>query len=77
MAKIILRQKAIDDLNEIWDYTFMKWSEKQANKYYSALKLDCLEIAKNPLIGKEYKGIDNDLLGLRSGKHIIFYQITS
>ena len=22
MAKVILRQKAIDDLNDIWDYTF-------------------------------------------------------
>jgi toxin ParE1/3/4 len=32
MAKVILRQKAIDDLNNIWDYTFEKWSEKQANK---------------------------------------------
>lgn len=32
MAKVILRQKAIDDLNEILTYTFEEWWEKQADK---------------------------------------------
>lgn len=39
MAKVILRQEAIDDLNDIWNYTFEKWSEKQADTYYSTLDL--------------------------------------
>ena len=46
MAKIILRQEAIDDLNNIWEYTFEKWSESQADKYYSMLELSCKEIGK-------------------------------
>lgn len=33
MANVILRQKAIDDLNDIWEYTFEEWSENQADKY--------------------------------------------
>lgn len=37
MAKVILRQEAIDDLNNIWDYTFEKWSENQADKYYATI----------------------------------------
>lgn len=37
MAKVILRQKAIDDLNDIWEYTFEQWSEVHADKYYSTL----------------------------------------
>jgi len=44
MAKVILRQAAIDDLNDIWDYTFERWSENQADKYYTILKLACKEI---------------------------------
>ena len=75
MAKVILRQKAIDDLNKIWTYTFREWSEKQADKYYATLEFACLQIGKNPEIGKEYEGINTNLLGLRTGKHIIFYQI--
>ncbi|WP_394974087.1 type II toxin-antitoxin system RelE/ParE family toxin [uncultured Croceitalea sp.] len=74
MAKVILRQKAIDDLNTIWNYTFEKWSEKQADKYYATIKMACKGIEENPDIGKEYDGINRNLLGLKSEKHIIFYQ---
>jgi len=73
MAKVILRQKAIDDLNDIWDYTFEQWSENQADKYYGTLKFACKEIGANPDLGKEYEGIERNLLGFKSGKHIIFY----
>lgn len=74
MAKVILRQKAIDDLNSIWEYTFEKWSEIQADKYYAMLKLSCMGIGNNPGIGKEYYEINKNLLGLHAGRHIIFYQ---
>ncbi len=74
MAKVILRQKAIDDLYNIWHYTFEKWSENQADKYYAIIKMSCNSIGENPEIGKEYEGINRSLLGLKSEKHIIFYQ---
>lgn len=77
MARVILRQSAINDLNDIWDYTFEKWSEKQADKYYTTIKLACNGIGENPEVGKEYDGISRNLLGLKSGKHIIFYQLIS
>ena len=77
MAKVILRQKAIDDLNDIWDYTFEKWSAKQADKYYATIKLACNGIGQDPDFGKEYYGINKNLLGLKSGKHIIFYKSIS
>lgn len=77
MAKVIFRQEAIDDLNAIWDYTFKKWSENQADKYYEALKFTCKEIGENPAIGKEYTTISKNLLGFKSGKHIIFYHLIS
>jgi toxin ParE1/3/4 len=75
MAKVILRQEAIDDLNDIWTYTFKEWSEKQADKYYATLEFACTQIGENPQLGKQYEGITNNLLGYRTGKHIIFYQI--
>jgi len=77
MAKVILRQEAIDDLNDIWVYTVGEWTEKQADKYYSAIEFACTQIGKNPELGKEYNGINKNLLGLRTGKHIIFYQVIS
>ena len=75
MAKVVLRQKAIDDLNNIWFYTFETWSETQADKYYATIKTACNGIANNPYVGKEYEGINKKLLGVKSEKHMIFYQI--
>ena len=46
MAKIVFRQKAIDDLNNTWNYTYKKWSEKQADKYYAILRMACNGIEK-------------------------------
>lgn len=75
MAKVVLRQEAIHDLNNIWFYTFETWSETQADKYYATIKMACNGIADNPNVGKEYDGINKNLLGVKSEKHIIFYQI--
>ncbi len=75
MSSVVLRQEAIDDLNDIWEYTFEKWSENQADKYYMILKLACNQIGKNPNAGNEYNEIHQNLLGLNSGTHIIFYHL--
>ena len=48
MANFRFTKKAIDDLSEIWNYTFYKWSENQADKYYKMLIENCKEIACNP-----------------------------
>ncbi|MFN3942268.1 MAG: type II toxin-antitoxin system RelE/ParE family toxin [Flavobacterium sp.] len=77
MAEVILRQEAINDLNDIWIYTIDEWSEKQADKYYSLIEFACSQIGKNPELGNEYEGISKNLLSLKIGKHIIFYQIIS
>lgn len=73
MAKIVFREKAIQDLSDIWECTVQEWSETQADKYYHSLKYACSELGENPGIGNRYTRISNQLLGLKSGKHIIFY----
>ena len=75
MAKVVFRRAAIDDLNDIWNYTNNRWSEKQADRYYLSLKIACSQIAENPHLGREYDGMMGGLFGLKTGKHIIFYQI--
>ncbi|PTX61144.1 toxin ParE1/3/4 [Kordia periserrulae] len=77
MTNIIFRQKAVDDLSEIWNYTLLNWSENQADQYYKLIQAACVEISKNPSIGKSYENIHNKLLGFKTGKHIIFYRQSS
>ncbi|MGC1471427.1 MAG: type II toxin-antitoxin system RelE/ParE family toxin [Psychroserpens sp.] len=74
MAEYKLTNKAVADLSKIWEYTFEIWSENQADKYYDELIYNCQEIADNPNLGKNYKGISKQLLGMKSNRHIIFYR---
>lgn len=75
MAKFKFTNKAVDDLSKIWNYTFDKWSEKQADKYYVMLLENCQFIADDPKIGKKYEEVNEDLWGLKANRHIIFYRI--
>ncbi|MGB0429050.1 MAG: type II toxin-antitoxin system RelE/ParE family toxin [Bacteroidia bacterium] len=75
MAKYTFSQKAIKDLNSIWNYTVETWSEKQADKYYNIIVRQIDEISKNPQLGRSYYEVEENLLGLKVQKHIIFYQI--
>ena len=73
MAKLILRQKAIDDLTDIWEYSASTWSQSRADKYHKLIKTACNEIAEEFKFGRSYKEINVNLFGYRVGKHIIFY----
>ena len=75
MPKYKLTNKAVEDLSGIWNYTYDNWSEKQADMYYYMLLENFVEIANNPLLGKNYAGIEDQLFGFRAGRHIIFYRI--
>lgn len=76
MAKYHFTNKAVEDLSNIWNYTFETWSERQADIYYNMLIESCQKIADNPwLYGLKYDEITEGLRGYRANKHIIFYQI--
>ncbi len=74
MANYFLTNKAVNDLSNIWNYTFDNWSEQQADKYYQMLIDSCQMIAEKSNIGKNYEGIVSQLFGFKTGRHIIFYR---
>ncbi len=74
MARYKFTNKAVDDLTQIWNYTYTKWSENRADIYYYMLLENCSELADNPDLGKKYSEVTPDLLGLKAGRHIIFYR---
>ena len=74
MAKFNLTNKAVDDLTQIWNYTFDEWSEKQADKYYNELLNACEEIAEDINLGRKYFKIIPDLFGLHINRHVIFFR---
>jgi toxin ParE1/3/4 len=78
MAKFCFTNKAVEDLSDIWNYTFDTWSPQQADKYYNMLIDLCRKIAENPLLfGEKYDRIDKNIYGYKAVRHIIFYRIVS
>lgn len=78
MGKYILTNKALEDLSNIWNYTFDTWSERQADDYYNLLLSSCSVLAKHPeLLGKNYDYILEGLKGFKVKSHILFYRILS
>jgi toxin ParE1/3/4 len=74
MFRYFLSNKAVEDLSKIWEYSYEVWSENQADKYYFEIISDCQELASNKSLGKNYDEIVKDVLGFKSGQHIIFFR---
>ncbi len=77
MAKFYLTNKAVEDLGEIWNYTVETWSENQAEIYYSLLIDSCQVLANKPNQGKSYEVVEKNVLGFKTGQHVIFYRIVT
>ena len=73
MPKFELTNKAVEDLEDIWNYTYENWSEHQADIYYQLLIESFKEIARTPGIGKNYQEIAENLKGFKVGRHIVFF----
>ena len=76
MSEFVLRPKARDVLDGIWDFTLETWGRVQAKTYLRALSRAFKMLARNPELGR---GMDDVYRGLRvypSGKHLIFYFAT-
>ena len=74
MGSYALSKKAVADLSAIWNYTVDTWSEKQADKYYFMLLSFCQDLVDGKIAGKQYPMVEENLLGFRAGKHVIFYR---
>ncbi|QNR24566.1 type II toxin-antitoxin system RelE/ParE family toxin [Croceimicrobium hydrocarbonivorans] len=73
--KFILSKESLNDLEEIWLYTFNEWSLEQANRY-SNLILDEIEfIANHPESGEDYSHVRECYFKARIKSHFIFYKI--
>ncbi len=66
---------ALEDLNNIWEYTVEQWSKEQANKYYNEIFEAIDKICENSDTGKP---IDEIIKGHRRTNvksHVIIYKV--
>ena len=72
----IISSKATEDLEQIWQYTYFKWSEKQADKYYNLIIEKIEFIAQNATVGRTMDDIKEGYRQYPVESHIIFYRIS-
>jgi len=72
--KYRISKQAIDDLNNIWIYTFHKWSKVQADRYYDLIIEEIEFIADNYLIGKTAEQTRKYYRVTKIKSHLIFYR---
>jgi len=72
----IISKKATEDLEQIWQYTYLRWSEHQADKYYNLIIEKIEFIAQNTTVGRTMDDIKEGYRYYPVESHIIFYQIS-
>lgn len=72
--KYRISKQAIDDLNDIWVYTFRKWSKEQADRYYNLIIGEIEFIADNYLVGKSAEQTRKNYRVTKIKSHLIFYR---
>lgn len=74
LPKYRISNQAINDLNDIWFFTFQKWSKKQADRYYNLIIGDIEFISDNYYSGKSIEQIRKNYRVSRIKSHLIFYK---
>jgi toxin ParE1/3/4 len=75
--QFFIREKASNDLETIWDYTFDNWSLRQADKYYNDL-IEAIEfLCENPTAGKSAEHLREGYLYFKVNSHLIFYIVSN
>jgi toxin ParE1/3/4 len=76
--RAIISLRAQADIEEIWEYTAERWSDRQAEAYLRLINAAVDTVTVNPEAGRSY----HDYLrpGYRKylvGSHVLFYRVTN
>lgn len=72
--KYIISQRALDDINQIWYYTYKNWSLTQADRYYKLLFDEIKFAAQNFSIIRSAENIRSGYRMSQVKSHILFYK---
>jgi toxin ParE1/3/4 len=73
--KFEISELALEDLDNIWQYTVEEWSKEQANKYYIEIFSVIRKICENSDIGKPIDEVKKGHLRTNVLSHMIIYKV--
>lgn len=75
MYEVRLKPLALIDLEEIWFYSYNKWSLEQADLYLDSLDNGISKFSQDPFNGKLISTIENGYFSFSVNHHTIFYYL--
>jgi toxin ParE1/3/4 len=69
-----ISEKASNDIQNIWLYTFETWSVEQADRYVNLIFDEIEFIALKPSLGKDFSHIRSNYRCSKVKSHLIFYR---
>ena len=75
MLYVVKSPEAETDFEDIWLYSFEKWSEDQADRYYDELIDGINKLIDNPMLGKSREYVRRDYRSLQINRHVIYYRL--
>ena len=73
-CKYRISEKAIEDIEKIWIYTFENWSVEQADRYYNLIIDEIEFVAENFMSGKSMDYIKRGYRASKVKSHLIFFR---
>ncbi|MBL8537692.1 MAG: type II toxin-antitoxin system RelE/ParE family toxin [Hyphomonadaceae bacterium] len=73
MKRYVLTNAAIEDLDNIWDYSAEVWSVDQADKYVGEIRAVCEAIARGDATGRPADEIRAGYRKAAVRSHILFF----
>lgn len=71
-----LGQKAKDDLEGIWEYTMLNWSEKQAERYVRGILEVVKLLSEHRTTGRKVDYYRSGYWMKQASSHLIFYRFS-
>lgn len=75
--KYKISREALNDLENIWLYTYKTWFIEQADRYFNLIMNEIEYLAENPQSGKGYSHVREGYFRSKVKSHFIFYKINT
>lgn len=73
MRRVVIRPRAVEDLEDIWIYTNENWGPDQADRYLLTLDMALTHLAADPTMGRSMNELRSGYWSLHVGRHLVFY----
>lgn len=69
-----ISKKALEDIENIWLFTFENWSKEQADRYTNLIFDEIEYVALHPTTGKDFNHVIKNYRYSKVKSHLIFYK---